>query len=60
MHQALRSYRAIIARQPYPADADLEVVGIKAPDPVTAARAAQAVTGCAVVVDVYRQDRSAQ
>lgn len=51
-----RSYRCVIARTPYPADADLERVGVKAPDPTTAAIAVQAVTGCAVVVDVYRQD----
>lgn len=55
----LHSYRALIGRQPYPGDADLEVVGVKAPDPITAARAVLAVTGCAVVVEVYRQDRGA-
>ena len=58
MHTALHSYRALVARTPYPADTDLERVGVKAPDPVTAARAVQAVTGCAVVVDVYRQERA--
>ncbi len=53
---SLHSYRCIIAYRPAPAESDLTIVGVKAPNPSAAERAVQAVTGCALVLDTYRQD----
>lgn len=54
---SFRSYRCVIAYRPMPAESDLTVVGVKAASPSAAERAVQAVTGCALVLDTYRQDR---
>ena len=54
----LRSYRCVISYRPAPlGESDLTVVGVKAPNPSAAERGVQAVTGCKVVLDTYRQER---